>query len=60
MSSLSTITRNVSITITSLDISGKYVKTRFEYNSNLQWTDIKDPGVAPTTLGVTSSEKEPV
>ena len=39
---------------------GKYAKTCFEYSSSLQWTDIKDPGVALTTLGVTDSDKEPI
>jgi hypothetical protein len=57
MSSLSTITRNISITITSLDTSGESVQTRIAYTSSLQWADIKDPGVALTTLGVTSSDR---
>lgn len=43
-----------------LDISAPYVKTRNTGFSNLQFKDIKDPGVALTTLGVTSSDKEPV
>ena len=54
------LSRNIIITTTTLDISGQYVKTRFEWDSTLQSMNIKDPGVALTTLGVTSSDKEPV
>ena len=37
-----------------------FVKTRFALHSTLQFKDIKDPGVALTTLGVTDSREEPV
>jgi hypothetical protein len=37
-----------------------FVKTRFVFNTRLQFKDIKDPGVALTTLGVTDSREEPV
>ena len=40
-----------------LDISGKYVKTRFVLTSPLHLQDIKDPGVALTTLGVTEPKR---
>jgi hypothetical protein len=36
------------------------MKTNKVLGNVLQWADIKDPGVALTTLGVTDSEKEPV
>jgi hypothetical protein len=49
--------RNIIITTTTLDISGQYVKTRFEWNSTLQSMNIKDPGVALTTLGVTEPKR---
>ena len=55
MSNVSTVTRKISITITSLDTLGQSVQTRIAYTSTLQWADIKDPGVALTTLGVTDS-----
>lgn len=55
MSDLTTVIRNVNITITSLDTLGQSVQTRIAYTSTLQWADIKDPGVALTTLGVTDS-----
>jgi hypothetical protein len=35
-----------------------FVKTRFAPNSSLQSKNIKDPGVALTTLGVTKPCKE--
>ena len=35
-------------------------KTRFVSTSPLHLQDIKDPGVALTTLGVTDSREEPV
>ena len=41
-----------------LDISALNVKTRFVLISSLQFKDIKDPGVALTTLGVTEPDKE--